>query len=131
MLDTIQLHTNGIPLYVQLREQFLAAIGSGELQPGEQMPTMRQLAVTLRINLSTVQQAYADLEREGFIVTRRGRGTFVSDAPPASDPDKADRRIEAIARQVMAMAASQGVDPAFVARRILEISGDDERWPSS
>jgi len=123
MIEKIQLQGGGIPLYVQLREQFLSAIGSGELRPGEQMPTMRQLAVALRINLSTVQQAYAELERDGFIVTRRGRGTFVNDAPPASDADRVGKRIDDLAKQVIAMAISQGVDATSVAQRILELNG--------
>src|SRR5579863_2990134 len=72
----------GVPIYVQLREQFLRAIGAGLLKPGDQMPTMRQVAVALKIDLNTVRHAYDDLERRGALTLVRGRGSFVAEPPP-------------------------------------------------
>jgi len=70
-----------VPLYAQIMEQIQAHIAAGQLTPGDQLPTIRQLAADLRINFNTVVRAYQELEREGLISTQRGRGTFVADSP--------------------------------------------------
>jgi GntR family transcriptional regulator len=70
-----------VPIYGQIVEQIKAQIAAGQLVPGDQLPTIRQLATDLRINFNTVVRAYLDLEREGLISTQRGRGTFVADSP--------------------------------------------------
>jgi GntR family transcriptional regulator len=67
------------PIYAQLERAIRAAIAAGELQVGERLPTVRQLAVDLRINANTVAKVYAELEREGVVATQRGVGTFVRD----------------------------------------------------
>ena len=66
-----------MPLYAQLTRAIQFAIATGRLQVGEQLPTVRQLAVDLRINANTVAKVYAELERSGTLETRRGVGTFV------------------------------------------------------
>ena len=106
MLDDLILHDNGIPIYVQLRDQLSALIGRGVLSPGERLPTMRQVAVALKIDLNTVQRAYAELEREGILTLVRGRGTFVAKAPPTRDR-KAE--VEALASRVAAQSQALGV----------------------
>lgn len=70
---------SGIPIWLQVKQGILHAILSGRFKPGDQLPTVRQLAVELSINYNTVNKAYMDLEREGFIISRRGRGTFISE----------------------------------------------------
>ena len=67
-----------MPLYAQLTRAIRFAIATGRLQVGEQLPTVRQLAVELRVNANTVAKVYAELERSGILETRRGVGTFVS-----------------------------------------------------
>ena len=106
MLEGLTLHDNGIPIYVQLRDQLSALVGRGALAPGERLPTMRQVAVALKIDLNTVQRAYAELEREGILTLVRGRGTFVAEAPPArgSKPDA-----EALAAKTAAQARALGI----------------------
>jgi GntR family transcriptional regulator len=121
-LDGLRIEAGGVPIYVQLRQQYLRAIGSAVLRPGDQLPTMRQVAVTLRVNLSTVQQAYASLEQDGFIVTKRGRGTFVADHPPPRDAQLEEARLDGFAHQIIATALSQGFNPAALGRRILELA---------
>ena len=69
---------SGIPVWIQVRRRLVYLIVSGKYQPEEQLPTVRELAVQLDINYNTVNKVYQDLERDGFIVTRRGRGTFVA-----------------------------------------------------
>jgi GntR family transcriptional regulator len=66
-----------MPLYAQLSRAIKFAIATGRLQVGEQLPTVRQLAVELRLNANTVARVYAELERSGILETRRGVGTFV------------------------------------------------------
>jgi GntR family transcriptional regulator len=66
------------PLYAQLQRAIKFAIATGKLTIGEQLPTVRQLAVDLRINANTVAKVYAELERAGIVETRRGVGTFIS-----------------------------------------------------
>lgn len=68
------------PIYVQITTQIKAMIMSGELQPGEAIPSMRALAKSLHVSVITVQRAYEDLQRDGFIETTVGRGSFVSAA---------------------------------------------------
>jgi GntR family transcriptional regulator len=106
MLDELILQDNGIPIYIQLRDQLSAMVGRGALSPGERLPTMRQVAVSLRIDLNTVQRAYAELEREGILTLVRGRGTFVAKAPPATSR-KADAH--ALAAKTAAQAQALGI----------------------
>jgi GntR family transcriptional regulator len=68
-----------VPIYVQIRDQLRLMIATEELKPGEQMPPVRDLAGELLINPNTVAKAYHELEREGYIHTQRGMGTFVSE----------------------------------------------------
>jgi GntR family transcriptional regulator len=122
MLDTLRIESSGVPIYVQIREQMLGVIGAGVLKPGDQMPTMRQVAVALRIDLNTVRHGYDELEQAGAITAVRGVGTFVADHPPKLEAGIQAERIDKLARQSLAMAMSQGVDPSEVARRLLEMA---------
>src|SRR5438876_3964597 len=107
MLESLSVQDNGIPIYVQLREQILALIGRGLLKPGAQMPTMRQVAVALKIDLNTVQRAYAELEREGVLSKQRGVGTFVTEtAPPLRNTKK---QAQDFAARIAAQAKGQGI----------------------
>ena len=79
------------PLYAQLERSIRFAIATGKLGIGEQLPTVRQLAVDLRINANTVAKVYAELERVGVVETRRGVGTFVIAQPEESSLGRRDR----------------------------------------
>jgi GntR family transcriptional regulator len=122
MVPTLHLQDNGVPVYVQIRDQMLQAIGTGALRPGEQMPTMRQVAVTLKVDLNTVRHAYTDLEQTGAIVILRARGTYVAERPPPIDLARQAKRVESLAQQAIAMLKAAGVDPIDVAQRIVHIS---------
>ena len=121
MLPTLHLHNNGVPVYVQIRDQMLQAIGAGKLRPGEQMPTMRQVAVALKVDLNTVRHAYADLEQTGAIVILRARGTYVAERPPPIDVSRQAKRIDSLAHQSIAAANAAGIDPIGVAKAMLRI----------
>ena len=79
------------PLYHQLERSIKFAIATGKLRIGEQLPTVRQLAVDLKINANTVAKVYAELERSGVLETRRGVGTFVQEPPAEAAFNRRDR----------------------------------------
>ena len=97
------------PIYAQLERGLRAAIATGRLQTGDQLPTVRQLAVELRINANTVARVYSELERAGVLETRRGVGSFVAAAPErARSPREHERRLRAFVTRVMADADAAG-----------------------
>lgn len=99
------------PLYAQLERSIRAAIATGRLGPGDQLPTVRQLAVDLRINANTVARVYGELERAGVLETRRGVGSFVSATPArAHPPRERERRLKAFVTRVLADAEAAGID---------------------
>lgn len=124
LLNSLRLETTGVPIYVQLRDQILAAIGGGRLRPGHQMPTMRQVAVAVRVDLNTVRHAYEALERMGAVVLVRGRGSFVAEAPPSA-PD-VQTLTDSLARQTLAQAMTQGIDPLALSHRIAALAATKE-----
>ncbi len=77
MLNIILTNTAGTPIYEQIKGQIKSAIFAGELQDGEQLPSIRQLAKDLKISVITTMRAYTDLEQEGFVVNIQGKGCFV------------------------------------------------------
>ena len=79
------------PLYHQLERSIKFAIATGKLRIGDQLPTVRQLAVELKINANTVAKVYAELEKSGVLQTRRGVGTFVHDRPAEVAFNRRDR----------------------------------------
>jgi GntR family transcriptional regulator len=97
------------PIYAQLERALRASIATGRLQPGDQLPTVRQLAVELRVNANTVARVYAELERAGVIETRRGVGSFITaTADEARPPREHERRLRAFVTRVLADADTAG-----------------------
>jgi GntR family transcriptional regulator len=74
-------HDSGVPIYVQIMDRIKHLVAAGTLKPGDQLPTIRQLSVALRVDPNTVVHAYRELDREGVISTQQGRGTFISEHP--------------------------------------------------
>src|SRR2546422_8245821 len=97
------------PIYAQLERGLRAAIATSRLHPGDQLPTVRQLAVELRVNANTVARVYGELERDGVLETRRGVGSFVSATPgQARPPAEHTRRLRAFVTRVLADAPAAG-----------------------
>jgi GntR family transcriptional regulator len=107
---TLSIDSNDpTPIYAQLERALRAGIATGRLQPGDQLPTVRQLAVDLRVNANTVARVYAELERAAVIETRRGVGSFISATPAeARPPREHERRLRAFATRVLADADAAG-----------------------
>jgi GntR family transcriptional regulator len=97
------------PIYAQLDRGLRAAIAAGRLKLGDQLPTVRQLAVELRVNANTVARVYSELERGGILETRRGVGSFVrATASEARTPDEHERRLRAFVVHLLGSAATAG-----------------------
>ena len=97
------------PIYAQLERGLRAAIATGRLQTGDQLPTVRQLAVDLQVNANTVARVYLELERAGVLETRRGVGSFVAATPARAHPPRdRERRLEAFVTRILADGAAGG-----------------------
>ena len=107
------------PIYAQLEQALRAAIATGRLQVGDQLPTVRQLAVDLRVNANTVARVYAELERAGVLETRRGVGSFVTaTAKRARSSGERERRLRAFVIRTVAEADAAGFTLAEVIRAL-------------
>ena len=97
------------PIYAQLDRALRAAIATGRLGVGDQLPTVRQLAVELSLNANTVARVYGELERAGILETRRGVGTFVTATPAKAHPPKQhERRLRTFVTRLLADASAAG-----------------------
>jgi GntR family transcriptional regulator len=109
------------PIYAQLERGLRAAIATSRLRPGDQLPTVRELAVDLRINANTVARVYAELERAGVIQTKRGVGSFINATPAKAHPPREhERRLRAFVTRILADAASVGLSIDDVAAALDE-----------
>jgi len=105
------------PLYAQLDRAIRVAIATGKMKPGEQLPTVRQLAVNLRINANTVARVYLGLEREGVVETKRGVGTFISEGvPPKTFLPQRERQLQSVIDRFLTEAAALGYTPREAVR---------------
>ncbi|MFO0889213.1 MAG: GntR family transcriptional regulator [Isosphaeraceae bacterium] len=105
------------PIYAQLEREIRLAVATGRLGPGDRLPTVRQLAVDLRINANTVARVYGELERAGSLETRRGVGTFVACVPGTAENEaERRRRLIALGDRYLAEARALG----FSARQAID-----------
>ena len=107
---------SGVPVYRQIIDQVLAGIASGMLAGGDQLPTVRQVAVDLAINPNTVVRAYRELEIRGVIETQQGTGTFVAHKKVKQDEVEKQRRLTQLVTEFVARAGSAG----FTVRDLME-----------
>ena len=124
LLTALRIERSGVPLYIQIRDQVVHALNAGVLAPGARMPTMRQMAVALKVDLNTVRHAYEELERLGAITLVHGSGSYVREREKAPAPAQFAEaaRIDALARETLAAAAARELDPVAVAHRIIHLS---------
>jgi GntR family transcriptional regulator len=105
-----------VPIYVQIEEQIRALIAAGQLRPGEQLPTIRELAADLRVNYNTIARAYFELDHDGIISTQRGRGTFVAGVPDEEKmARKRHRKLHGVVRSALEEARMLGYEPPEIA----------------
>lgn len=115
-----------IPIYIQIVDQIKHLVAIGELKPGDQLPTVRQLAADLRVNFNTVARAYRLLDEEGLISTQHGRGTYI--LPPASERNGEQLRrddLDWLTKQFLNDAAALMYSPAEIKKVVLSYI---EQW---
>jgi GntR family transcriptional regulator len=111
----LDLHS-GVPVYRQLIDQVMGGIAAGTLQGGDQLPTVRQVAVDLSINPNTVVRAYRELEIRGTLETQQGTGTFISHKKVKRDELERQRQLNQIVSDFVARAGAAG----FTIEELLE-----------
>jgi DNA-binding transcriptional regulator YhcF (GntR family) len=102
------------PIYRQIVEQISDAIDAGVYRPGETLPSLRALAVEIRVNPNTVQRAYDELEREGIVHSRRGLGVFVSERKEIAARSRGEKSAAAAFRRGISTALESGITPARI-----------------
>ncbi len=105
---------SGVPFYRQVIDQILAGIATGTLRPGDQLPTVRALAVDLKVNLNTVAKAYKELEIRGMLETQQGSGTFIAAARVRRDDVERRRQVVQLVDEFLARASALGLPSAEV-----------------
>jgi GntR family transcriptional regulator len=117
---------SGAPIYVQIVEQVRGWIAKGQLNPGDQLPTVRQLALELRVNLNTVARAYRILDEAGIISTQRGRGTYIWEKPTEEMMRQLKKKsMEELARTYLEEAGRLGFSLADALEELKLIHADD------
>jgi GntR family transcriptional regulator len=116
----LDLHS-GMPVYRQLIDQVRGGLASGSLSAGDQLPTVRQLAVDLAINPNTVMRAYRELELGGLLETHQGTGTFISDKRPEKKTAERERQLGQMVSEFAARAGAAGFSLEEAIDRLREL----------
>lgn len=115
--------TDGRPMYLQIMEQIKQRVAVGDWKPSQEIPSIRQLAVDLKVSVITVKRAYLELEREGVIVTLHGKGSFIAaghDVGPNLFEKELVKHLEAAVR----VAALLGLDQEMLETRLRDLSSE-------
>ena len=115
-----------IPIYTQVMQQIKQAIAAEELNPGDQLPTVRQLAAELRVNFNTIARAYRLLDEAGIISTQHGRGTYILEQPNAETAERLRRQtLTSLTDRFLSEAKRLGHSPAKI-KAVLEEKIEDD-----
>lgn len=125
-LNIIISNNSGKPIYEQITQQVKAAIMKGELSPGDPLPSMRVLAKELRISVITTKRAYEDLEREGFLVSVVGKGSFVASQDPALLREARLREVEEHLERAVEAARTGGIALSELQETLALLYGEPE-----
>jgi GntR family transcriptional regulator len=123
--DFVISQSDARPMYLQIMEQIKQRVAVGEWARGAEIPSIRQLAIALRVSVITVKRAYLELEREGVIVTQHGKGSIVA-PDPGLGSRLYDRELTEHLEQVARLGALLGLGPDELAARIQDAS--DKFW---
>jgi GntR family transcriptional regulator len=118
---------SGVPVYRQIIDQVLGGIAAGKLRAGDQLPTVRQLAVDLAINPNTVVRAYRELEIREVLATQQGTGTFLTDKKPPADELERRRRIGQLCGELLSRAGAEGITLPEIIEQLTELQNESER----
>jgi GntR family transcriptional regulator len=100
---------SGVPVYRQLIDQVLGAMAAGVLKPGDQLPTVRLVAVELAINPNTVLRAYREMEIRGILDTQQGTGTFIADKQAEPSAEERGRAVAQLVSEIVSRAGAAGL----------------------
>lgn len=110
---------SGIPVYRQMMDQINYYVAAGTLRPGDQLPSIRELAQSLSVNPTTVVKAYTELEHDEVIEMRHGKGAFVAEGATRLSDREREKALRRLARQLAVEAIQMGAAPTLV-QRVLE-----------
>jgi GntR family transcriptional regulator len=124
----IELDFRGkLPIYVQIVERLKQLIATGQFRPGDQLPTVRQLAADLRVNFNTIARAYRMLDEAGVISTQQGRGTYILEPIPPENAVRLRRQaLDELARSFLEQAEQLGFTPPVAQEAIEHLAAE---WP--
>ena len=118
---------SGVPVYRQIIDQVTGRIAAGALLPGDQLPTVRQVAVDLAINPNTVQRAYREMEIRGVLDTQQGTGTFISQQKVKRDEVERRRQLTQLVSDFVARAGAAGFTVKELLEEIHDFNTEGER----
>ncbi|MBN1897819.1 MAG: GntR family transcriptional regulator [Spirochaetes bacterium] len=121
-------NASGVPYYRQIVNQVIYGIVNGLLQPGTQLPTVRQLAVDLQVNLNTITKAYRELEIKGIVDTQQGTGTFISDKKIIINPSEKNKLLRSKCIYFIDEISSLGIDLNDAIEMFQKISAEREEY---
>ena len=114
---------SGVPFYRQIIDQIRFGIAAGYLKVGEQLPTVRALAVELKVNLNTVTKAYKELEIKNILETQQGTGTFIGSQKVELDPKEKKNKLKSICQEFLSIALSYGFTLEEVIQELKNVKG--------
>ena len=118
--------SSGVPVYRQIIDQVTGGMAAGFLKPGDQLPTVRQLAVDLAVNPNTVVRAYRELEIRGILETQQGTGTFIGNQKPdAAAPLERQRLLNQLASEFVAKAGAAGYTVPELIAQLQDLNADN------
>ena len=118
---------SGVPVYRQIIDQVMGRMAAGALRPGDQLPTVRQVAVDLAINPNTVQRAYREMEIRGLLETQQGTGTFISQQKVKRDEVERRRQLAQLTADFVARAGAAGFTVKELVEGIHDFSAEGQR----
>lgn len=121
MIKFLLDYSSGVPVYRQIIDQIIFGIASGQLKLGEQLPTVRALAVELKVNLNTVSKAYKELEIKNILETQQGTGTFINKTENLIAEKEREDKLKDICVQFSSVAFSYGFTLDEVIRELKHI----------
>ena len=121
MIKFLLDYSSGVPVYRQIIDQIIFGIASGQLKLGEQLPTVRALAVELKVNLNTVSKAYKELEIKNILETQQGTGTFINKTENVVSEKEREDKLKEICMQFSSVEFSYGFNLDEVMRELKDI----------
>lgn len=121
-------NSSQVPIYEQIKNAIIANIMNGELVSGEALPSIRNLASDIKISVMTIKKAYDELEREGYISVRQGKGAFVAEKNTELIKEQARKEIETHINSIIEISKNFNIDKKDILDLYEYLSGSEEEW---